>query len=1345
MQRRSLLKFTAYAFLSLVALLVCIIALAFSPMGVSLLVNIANDQAEISIEEHSGSFYSNVDFTRITFTNPQVHADLTNVSLDISINCLFLGQACLQNLSLDQALVSIKPSEDETVSEPLSEYITLPLALIVEQIKIKQFVLYTQSEKDKGKDALGHKTLEVSDFLLALSAHENININTLSIKQLTMFEGPEPARQQVKEKANNTPILSAIAAYEYSPISIPNVFVPVNLSAPKISINQICMQSNQAVCTHNTQVQLSLLQQKLKSTISTQPQEQILSALEVFIDVDLAKQFTHKITTSLHPNKSLTSEQAQTLNVNMVGNIQQTKLVVSEKSKSGARVLLEMTTAQDISSEKLPLNLQIQTTGMFNVLPLWLASAELPLNNFTLSIEGDTQQYELVSSLELQGQQASKIDIDAQLLLQDKALLVKRVQSQGEIGDLLASVNIALKQGELSSAQAANKLSVNANLAFTGLKLQTLVPKLDSNLSGKFDVKGEYLSAKNAATNEGLMNTDSEISGSLLCDNISGSLQGYDLSFVCNALIDKSGLISVKSFKLLQGNIKSKHNEISGKGNIALPQGLNVNVLTNQLESADKNIDLAKAKSDFSMRVLLQELTHVHPKLTGSVEGNVNIKGSLEQPDFSAKLNIDAIKFNEIRVQNAILDLSTDAAKNWRTQLTLVAENLLINNKVADRINVSLSGDMKDHKLSVALSHPDYSLQHELKGELLISETLAVSDESLTDSIPQAPWKWQGQWLQGEWVLPFVKLELDQAIDIHLAENSAVISAHCWQASGTEKQGLCVNKVSYENEELNAKAQLSYDISEPLLFYFADIVMPSSRIPLNADISIEYAPKSGLRADAYTLITDALLVTSRHKINLMAIVANVELDNENIHTNIYAGTKTFGSFGLRSEVLLEPDNRQHKGQLQINDVQLSPLLRFLPTVEKIVGKIAGNLNFSGPLNLPIVNGVLNVNDGELVLDSYPYPVTNFNQSVQVVNNHAKVEGEFELGSGTGEYNADISLENGFTIVGNIKGAGMQLAYGEHELIATPDLSFDVKPENIKLTGQITVPNALFVLKSLPESARSPSSDTLIIGEELEPPIVPIGLDVNIRLLIDKPKLKRVKIDALDLKASLAGDLRLRVRQQKNATTGEFSPLETNLNGSINILEGSYEAYGQMMQIRNGDIYFSGPPSLPQFDIAAIRNPLNTADQVIAGVRISGNPVVPKVELFSEPAMIQARQLSYLLQGTDLGGGEGTSTDVMLVNHLVNFGIGSSENRVNKLGKSLGFDSLNIQTAGQGTNTQVQVTGRISENIQVTYGVGLFDSVSEVVLKYQLLPKLYLEAKSGANSALDLFYEVARGE
>jgi len=146
--------------------------------------------------------------------------------------------------------------------------------------------------------------------------------------------------------------------------------------------------------------------------------------------------------------------------------------------------------------------------------------------------------------------------------------------------------------------------------------------------------------------------------------------------------------------------------------------------------------------------------------------------------------------------------------------------------------------------------------------------------------------------------------------------------------------------------------------------------------------------------------------------------------------------------------------------------------------------------------------------------------------------------------------------------------------------------------------------------------------------------------------------------------------------------------------------------------------------------------------VIAGIRVTGNAIKPSVELFSEPTMEQARQLSYLISGADsFGGSEDSDSNKTLVNALVSFGVGRSENGIGSLGQKLGVKDLNLQTAGQGSDTQVQLSGQLAEGVKITYGVGVFDSVSELSVHYQLRPQLYLEAVSGVNNTLDLYYQI----
>ena len=50
-----------------------------------------------------------------------------------------------------------------------------------------------------------------------------------------------------------------------------------------------------------------------------------------------------------------------------------------------------------------------------------------------------------------------------------------------------------------------------------------------------------------------------------------------------------------------------------------------------------------------------------------------------------------------------------------------------------------------------------------------------------------------------------------------------------------------------------------------------------------------------------------------------------------------------------------------------------------------------------------------------------------------------------------------------------------------------------------------------------------------------------------------------------------------------------------------------------------------------------------------------------------------------------------------------------------------------------------VSAYLLPGLQVKYGVGIFDSLATLTLRYRLMPRLYLEAVAGVNQALDLLY------
>lgn len=1323
MQVRSVSKYVAYVFLGVVGIIITVVLLALSSVGVSVLVGIANKQPGISIENASGSFYTEVSLGKVRIDYPQIKITGDAVKLDIGLNCVFAGQACIDNISARKLeLLLVETTDDPAPNEPLSDYIKLPLPAYLHRLTLGQVNIYTQKPNEQKQRLASVEVINVQ-----ASMHNTLVINDISLGKVNVVLPPASTNSQtssnesVEEQALNW--IATIKKAHYSPVTLPKIFIPLNVDLKRFSMTSLCVEKMAATCTQDTVLSANVMNQKVVASLVTKPQNQLASQLALQVQLDVANHFSHEIKFTASPNNKRSSANAEAIIATIKGNIGD--VTVDIYSPKLSNKLLSVTAQVDLSDPMLPVNLVFSANRYQAQLSAWMGNEQLPISSVEANIKGDLQMYQFSAKASVDSQQASDITLAGSLSVNDKFFNLTELTTSGDLGKLNASL-----QTKLTQFDGIDGLSLISTLGFNKVQLKPLIPEVDSQLNGDISLKASM--------------TTTQIWGDLNCQKVNGLLQGVNLSLQCNVGINKAGLVNVKAFTLTQGK-----NKLNGKGQFTLPSGLNAVALasSNQYTSTWAQ----DTRTALNIDINLADLTSMYKTAKGTVVGKVSVKGSVNKPNIVADISINKVQVDDIAITQAQLSAKIDIADDWQSNISLVANEIKQDTLLAEQISLSGNGNLLAHTLNLSLQHPDYSFNHFISGEAIIN--------------PQA-WRWLGKWEKGEFTSAFDRFFLDKPTEIRVNQTRATIRPHCWVSARLSDEfattvlantavppkdtskTLCLEQIRYSPALTEVNAKFAYNLNIPLLHYFPDIIKQGTSLPFSTDLALVYTSEKGAQLSAYTLMTQANLTTTKHKIELVAVVANSSLQDQVLKTNVFAGTKATGALGISSTLNLSPNSRAHKGQLQIDNFMLSPLQRFIPSVEKLGGAIAGSILFDGPLAEPQLNGVLQISDVDLVLNNYPYPITNFNQTITIANTKADIKGDFELGAGTADYTGTLTLFDGdkpFSFEGEINGAGMQLAFADNELLASPSLKLALEPNKFSLKGEVTIPNAQLKLDKLPESARTPSSDTIVIGKAPEPPLVPIDLDIDVRILIDPPKLKRVTVNALDLKASLGGDVRVQVRQTQNPVTKEFSPLETYVYGSVNILSGSYEAYGQNLQVQKGAIFFSGAPSLPQFDITAVRNPLNTADKVVAGIRISGNPAVPKVELFSQPAMAQARQLSYLLQGTDLNGGPGQAQDVMLVNMLVNFGVGNSENGVNRFGRALGFDSLNVQAAGQGTNTQVQVTGRISDNIQVTYGVGLFDQASEVILRYQLLPQMYLEAKSGATSAVDLFYEWTRGQ
>jgi len=181
-----------------------------------------------------------------------------------------------------------------------------------------------------------------------------------------------------------------------------------------------------------------------------------------------------------------------------------------------------------------------------------------------------------------------------------------------------------------------------------------------------------------------------------------------------------------------------------------------------------------------------------------------------------------------------------------------------------------------------------------------------------------------------------------------------------------------------------------------------------------------------------------------------------------------------------------------------------------------------------------------------------------------------------------------------------------------------------------------------------------------------------------------------------------------------------------------------------LTIRTGRLLFAGGAvTEPGLDIEAVRKP---APDVLVGVKARGKLRTPTFTVFSEPSMTQSAQLSWLVLGRPLEGGTSDSERSKLQTAALMLGLSGGESIGKQLGEELGFDEVTVGAEpGTDVNTASLLVGKyLTPELFVSYGIGLFDPVSTLSLRYALSSRWKLIGKASAlESSADLIYQIER--
>ena len=899
----------------------------------------------------------------------------------------------------------------------------------------------------------------------------------------------------------------------------------------------------------------------------------------------------------------------------------------------------------------------------------------LTLSNVDLELAGSAVDYTLKARTHLKVDKVTEGDLT--------------VEGKGtELAASLTALTLATDRGTAvfsGDVDWRDAIRWQTDLKIEGLDTGTLIfPKAPIRLSGDMQTKGIVKGSEWAASLTGV--------------DLQGTIQKAPLG-----LKGSFGMTSDGSF-LSPG--------------LDLQLGINTVHLHGEVKVADGtqrfNVESTINAPDFSRAI---------PGATGRAEGHFHLKGRPTFPILDVDIRASNLSFADYALKNLRLKGGIAQGKEMMGDVTLTASNLTIPGVTLTEANARLRGKERRHDLTLSWAGTPVSGEMKLSGDFL--REAATWEGGVSSAAFQTP--------AGD-----VKLAKRMTLRYQNAAQSLRVGAHCWRHESAE---VCLARTA--DVDLSGKKAFSvrlalerFDLGylrdklprrtllEGVVKGTADLTVPASfkGVP-QGRVTLESAGLKGtiqMPEEDFVLGFDAFTVAG-------------ELREKRISLDWLLDIAGNGRISGSASVTEPLGEKKLDGTLRMEDLSVAMVNPLLSAGEKAEGVIFGDLRFGGTLPAPTLTGETGIRDARVDSTKLPFEMLPSYVTLRFGGRDSVLEGLLKTPKGEVEIAGNASWETleAWRAKVSVKSKTLHLTVPPMaELDLSTYVSFEALPEKYRLEGLLSVPWARITVQELPESAVAVSEDEVRLDrpgswrKAADSNKKPVPLESALFIVVGDD----VRVDAMGLKARLTG--KLHVEQMQN-TLG--------LNGQITVPFGQFRAYGQDLIVRKGEFLFSGPISNPLLTIEAVRNPERTADDVVAGVRVTGTVERPKAVIFSEPALSEQEAFSYLIRGEGLDP-SGDTDNSAITSALIGLGLSQGSGLLTEVGDAIGLTDFGIDTEGAGDSSQVVVSAYVLPGLKVKYGVGLFDSLATITLRYRVLPRLYLEAASGVDQALNLLYQ-----
>lgn len=758
----------------------------------------------------------------------------------------------------------------------------------------------------------------------------------------------------------------------------------------------------------------------------------------------------------------------------------------------------------------------------------------------------------------------------------------------------------------------------------------------------------------------------------------------------------------------LEGQLRQR--QLRGTGRLHLAPNHVVDG-TLELASGNSSIKLLAQpgnSNNASITLAVASLNDWLPQGSGALNGQFRVRGNYPALAVNGTLQGTSLAWDKQTLHSLQLQADVPDVSHPGGKLELDAAGADLGGLAFKQIRLSGQGTSAQHQLTIDAQGQPLSVSLALNGSLK-AQNWNGTLSSLTLDMQGLP-RWH----------------LQQATQLGWNDGSASLGDLCLSAG---EPLLCVSGKLDKAGNVDAAYRL-HTVPLALVVDAAGV----SDMPVSADGTLEGDGK--LHRTAAGLLTGNASITSpqgritynehpdQPLLTYKDLALNANLAPGNQQATMHAVLN--GNGRLDGQIAITGAQQALSGQVGLHLDDLAFIGLFTDELANVKGRINSDFHLGGTLTEPAVTGQAGIDGFAAEVPDAGLKLTGGRLIASTTDTkHLRIDGSVQSGKGTLAINGTAGLDAQTPTAITLKGSEVTVVDIPAAKVAlTPDLLVRHDAQGIQATGSVRLDNADVNLDKLPGSGVNKASPDVVVVDEPQPAAGSGSTPINASIKVDLGP--RAHLVGMGLNGQLSGVL----------TVDEHPGRATIGQGQITV-NGTYKAYGQNLQIQQGQLLFASTPiDNPGLSIKAVRSLQPNAtisDGQQVGLQITGTAQRPVLTVFSNPVMDQSDALSYLITGKPLSQVSSSGEGNMVNAAAQALGSATGNLLAKSIGSKLGIEDIGVSSSDALNGNSAFTVGKyLSPRLYLSYGIGLFEPGQVITLRYRLSRRWSFEAQNATD-------------